>query len=104
MSSDVDDEAVAAFARCGFVTLRNVVRGPELDQLRVAVAELVARVPTEDYVLRPGHRTGAPHLCRIEHVADKHDALCHLLGHPNVLAFVDAVLGPGFVPSFDKVI
>lgn len=109
----LSDDEVAAFARDGYLVLRDAVRAPLLEALRQDTAELVASAvggPPEgsafpgDFAYGTGPGSGAQVLRRVEYVIDKLAACQALLVDEVLLAVVRQLQGVDAIPTWDSMV
>jgi phytanoyl-CoA hydroxylase len=105
----ISDEAAAFFRANGLLILRNVLTPTELAELQretgTLVAEAVAgRHDDPDYRYTRHPDTGEVIPFRVEYVVDKLTSTKALLGHPFILRTVEALQGPGFLPTWDSMV
>ena len=105
----ITDEQARFFHDNGYLILRGVLQGEELNRLRAATGRLVEYGSDHvrddpDFLYGEGHRTGEKVLRRIEYVIDKQDECKTLLGHPFILRSVEILTGPDFIPTWDSMV
>lgn len=107
--SCITDEQAQFFLDNGFLVIRNVLVGEELELIQSDMMELLNKgkqgVPDDpDYMYGKGEKTGQSILRRIEYVIDKKDPMKALLGHPFILRSVEKLQGPSFIPTWDSMV
>lgn len=105
----IDDAAVDAFRRDGFLVLRHVLAPAELHLLQRETAALIDRARERggwdpDYAYGAAGASSSEVLARIEYVVDKVHSAKALLGHPFLLGTVEALQGPNFIPTWDSMV
>ncbi|WP_127580085.1 phytanoyl-CoA dioxygenase family protein [Paenibacillus koleovorans] len=103
----ITEEQKQFFLDNGFLVVRGVLRGEELDTIQRDMLGLIeAREsgnPT-DYMYGKGVKSGKDVLRRIEYVIDKCDSMKVLLGHPFILRSVELLQGRNFIPTWDSMV
>lgn len=105
----ITDEQAQFFLDNGFLVVRNVLVGDELQLVQQAMSVLYERGMSEvvqdpDYMYGKGARTGKKILRRIEYVIEKSDVMKALLGHPFILKSVEKLQGRNFIPTWDSMV
>lgn len=104
----IDDDQARLFHEQGFLVVRGLLAGAELEALRRETATMVAHPdevrPGDDVAYARHAETGRTVPFRIEYVVDKSPACRALLGHPFVLHSVEKLQGPSFVPTWDSMV
>jgi ectoine hydroxylase-related dioxygenase (phytanoyl-CoA dioxygenase family) len=105
----ISDEEARFFLDNGYLILRQVLRGEELERVQSEMLALTERgsaevVPDPDFLYGEGHRSGRPVLKRIEYVVDKSDVMKALLGHPFILRSVEKLMGRDLIPTWDSMV
>lgn len=105
----ITDEQAQFFLDNGFLVVRNVLAGEELELVQSEMEKLydkgAAGVEGDpDYMYGKGAKSGRRILRRIEYVIDKSDPMKALLGHPFILRSVEKLQGPNFIPTWDSMV
>ncbi|MCZ8511729.1 phytanoyl-CoA dioxygenase family protein [Paenibacillus filicis] len=105
----ITDEQSQFFLDNGFLVIRNVVVGEELDILQDEMMKLynkgVAKVIGDpDYLYGKGVKSGKDVLRRIEYIIEKSNPMKALLGHPFILKSVEKIQGRNFIPTWDSMV
>lgn len=106
-STALSPEQVHFFHQNGFLVLPQVLAPEELERLRTATQDLIARASPDagpDYLYGVGQATGKPVLRRIEYMLDKCSECRVLMGHPFILRTVAQLMGPDFIPTWDSMV
>lgn len=100
------DSEVRAFRERGWLALPGMLGSDELAAMRSDMERITeaARPDAEDYLFGAGHRDGSEVLRRVQYVVDKSPAARALMGHPGVLAAVEAIAGPDLFPTQDAMV
>lgn len=106
--SIISDEQAQFFLENGFLIVRNVLQGKELELLQAAMMEQVeigaAGTDNPDYAYGKGTKSGSRVFKRVEYVIDKSDPNKVLLGHPFILRSVEKLQGVNFIPTWDSMV
>lgn len=105
----ITDEQAQFFLDNGFLVIRNVLVGEELQLVQGEMTKLYDKGTAEvvqdpDYMYGKGGKTGKQVLRRIEYVIDKSDPMKALLGHPFILKSVEKLQGRNFIPTWDSMV
>src|SRR5581483_9839610 len=99
---------VSAFRRDGLLILRDVLSDTELKSLDENVGSLIDWAwrtgRHEDVVWWPDPDEPGSVPVRIEYPMDKSPSVVALAGHPVMLAAVEALVGPSFIPTWDSLV
>jgi len=104
----ITDEQAKFFIENGFLVIRNIVVGEELQLLQEQTMELVERgiagvSGDEDFWYR--NRTNGDRIYwRTEYLISKTEAGKALLGHPFILRSVEKLQGRNFIPTWDSLV
>lgn len=104
----ITDDQARFFIENGFLVIRNVINGDELQNLQEGTIQLVnkglAGDPDDpDYFYRE-RQSGERVYWRTEYVIDKLDACKVLLGHPFILRTVEKLQGRNLIPTWDSLV
>ncbi|MFD0674398.1 phytanoyl-CoA dioxygenase family protein [Cohnella sp. GCM10027633] len=107
--SCITEEQARFFLDNGFLVIKGVLQGEELQTIQAEMAEQVAKGTAgiqddPDYLYGKGGKTGRNVLRRIEYVIDKSDPMKALLGHPFILRSVEKLQGRNFIPTWDSMV
>ena len=99
----LNTEQLASFVKNGYLHLHGVIEPRELEAIRAAERRVTAPaialpLKSPDYKYHRDPLNGNPILYRVEHLQAKDDILMKLHGHPRVLAIMQSIFGPDFVP------
>lgn len=105
----ITDEQARYFLDNGFLVIRGVLAGEELNLVQEEMAKLYDRGTAgvkddPDYMYGKGAKSGNDVLRRIEYVIDKSDPMKVLLGHPFILRTVEKIQGASFIPTWDSMV
>jgi phytanoyl-CoA hydroxylase len=105
----ITEEQAKFFLDNGFLVIRNVVVGEELNIVQDEMMKLYNKGSTEvvqdsDYMYAKGGKSGKPVLRRIEYVINKSDPMKALLGHPFILRSVEKLQGHNLIPTWDSMV
>lgn len=102
----VTDREVRSFRERGWLALPGMLGSGELAAMRSDMERITAaaRPGVEDFLFGAGHLDGSEVLRRIQYVIDKSVAARAMLGHPGVLAAVEAIAGPDLFPTQDAMV
>jgi ectoine hydroxylase-related dioxygenase (phytanoyl-CoA dioxygenase family) len=105
----ISDEEAQFFHDNGYLILRGVLHGEELQRVQDAMMKLVEYGSTQvrddpDFMYGKGHQSGERKLARVEYVIDKSDVMKSLLGHPLILRSVEKLMGPDLIPTWDSMV
>jgi ectoine hydroxylase-related dioxygenase (phytanoyl-CoA dioxygenase family) len=95
----ITDEQVAFFRDNGFVVVEGVLSADEVDALRRVTEAMVEGARgltghTEVYDLEDSHTPETPKVRRIKTPHHHHPAFAALVGHPNIIAVLQRLIGP----------
>src|SRR5215471_8160402 len=96
----LSDNDVRTYRRDGVIVVPDVLSAEVLVRVRQIVAELVAGAAsttehTDVYDLEPGHTPASPRVRRIKAPHKVHAAFDEIVRSPQVIAILNALLGPG---------
>lgn len=104
----ITEEQKQFFLDYGFLIIRNVLRGEELQLLQEKTGEIVqrgiARSEVDEDYLYSSRGSGQQVYWRTEYIIDKLDVNKALLGHPFILRSVEKVQGSNFIPTWDSLV
>lgn len=105
----ITDEQAQFFLDNGFLVIREVLHGEELQLLQTEMMELIEqgkekRDINADFFYARGTKSGEDVLKRVEYVIDKKSATKGLLGHPFILRSVEKLQGASFIPTWDSMV
>lgn len=105
----ITDEQAKFFLDNGFLVVRQVLTGAELDLVQREMTSLyergVAGVSDDpDFMYGKGIKSGKSVLRRIEYVIDKSHPMKDLLAHPFILRSVEKLQGENFIPTWDSMV
>ena len=97
---------VQSFRECGWLVLPGMLGSDELAAMRADMERLTRQAQPElpDFAFGSGHLDGSQVLRRVEYVIDKSQAARAMMGHPGVLAAVEAIMGPDLFPTQDAMV
>ena len=97
---------VQSFRECGWLVLPGMLGSDELAAMRADMERLTRQAQPElpDFAFGSGHLDGSQVLRRVEYVIDKSQAARAMMGHPGVLAAVEAITGPDLFPTQDAMV
>lgn len=97
---------LSQFNENGWLVLSGVLGSEELVALQSEMDQLAGRASPgmEDFSFGTGHEDGSNILRRIEYVIDKSQVARTMMGHPKVLAAVEAIAGPDLFPTQDAMV
>src|SRR5438067_2006740 len=105
----ITEEQARFFLENGYLIVRGVLHGEELARMQAAMDDLTAYGSSTvrddlDYAYGEGHRTSGKILRRVEYVIDKRDECKILLGNPFILRWVEKLMGPDLIPTWDSMV
>ncbi|UVI28605.1 phytanoyl-CoA dioxygenase family protein [Paenibacillus spongiae] len=105
----ITEEEAQFFLDNGFLVIRNVLVGEELELVQSEMTTLydkgMAGMPDDpDYRYGKGVKSGQNTLHRIEYVIDKSDPMKVMLGHPYILRSVEKLQGSNLIPTWDSMV
>ncbi|AFH61157.1 phytanoyl-CoA dioxygenase family protein [Paenibacillus caseinilyticus] len=107
IQESITEEQAQFFLDNGFLVIRNVIVGEELQLLQKQTMKLVeqgiAGTDDEDYLYRV-RKSGERAYWRTEYVLDKLEGTKALLGHPFILRSVEKLQGPNLIPTWDSLV
>jgi phytanoyl-CoA hydroxylase len=105
----ITDEQAQFFLDSGFLVIRNVLVGEELQLVQDEMMELYNKgiagaAGDPDFMYGKGGKSGKQILRRIEYVIDKSDPMKALLGHPFILKSVEKLQGRNLIATWDSMV
>ncbi|RAP77450.1 phytanoyl-CoA dioxygenase family protein [Paenibacillus montanisoli] len=105
----ITDEQAQFFLDNGFLVVRNVIVGEELELVQAEMQALYEKGEAggegdPDYMYGTGVKSGQPVLRRVEYVIEKSDPMKVLLGHPFILRSVEKLQGSNFIATWDSMV
>ncbi|SFS52304.1 phytanoyl-CoA dioxygenase family protein [Paenibacillus sp. BC26] len=105
----ITEEQAQFFLDNGFLVIRNVIVGEELELVQSEMQALYEKGAAgvddnPDFMYGVGVKSGQSVFKRVEYVIDKSDPMKALLGHPFILRSVEKLQGRNFIATWDSMV